>query len=58
MYSTGTVALPLFSGYSMSKFGLEALSDMLRLELKDQGIKVWQHFEGLMAGSAVYHAKL
>jgi len=36
----GTVALPLFSAYSITKFGLEAVSDMLRAELQPQGIKV------------------
>ncbi|GFH09809.1 uncharacterized protein HaLaN_05023, partial [Haematococcus lacustris] len=36
----GTVAFPLFGAYAMSKFGLEATSDMLRWELAPQGIKV------------------
>lgn len=29
----GTVALPLFGAYNASKFGLEAVSDVLRYEL-------------------------
>jgi len=37
---SGTVAYPLFGGYSASKFGLEAVSDCLRYELDSQGIKV------------------
>ncbi|KAJ9518213.1 hypothetical protein QJQ45_010128 [Haematococcus lacustris] len=36
----GTVAFPLFGAYAMSKFGLEATSDMLRWELAPQGIKI------------------
>jgi NAD(P)-dependent dehydrogenase (short-subunit alcohol dehydrogenase family) len=37
---SGTCAYPLFGGYSASKFGLEAVSDVLRYELDSQGIKV------------------
>ena len=37
---SGTCAYPLFGGYSASKFGLEAVSDVLRYELDGQGIKV------------------
>ncbi|KAG1676814.1 hypothetical protein FOA52_010323 [Chlamydomonas sp. UWO 241] len=37
---SGTVALPLFGGYNASKAGLESLSDVLRYELYEQGIKV------------------
>lgn len=37
---SGTCAYPLFGGYSASKFGLEAVSDVLRYELDEQGIKV------------------
>ena len=37
---SGTVAFPLFAGYNASKFGLEAISDCLRYELYEQGIKV------------------
>ena len=33
---SGTVALPLFAPYACSKFGVEALSDCLRLELASQ----------------------
>lgn len=36
----GTIALPMFGAYSMTKFGLEAASDMLRSELQQEGIKV------------------
>lgn len=33
---SGTVALPMFAPYACSKFGVEALSDCLRLELAGQ----------------------
>jgi len=36
----GTVVFPLFGAYNASKFGLEAISDCLRYELYNQGIKV------------------
>jgi NAD(P)-dependent dehydrogenase (short-subunit alcohol dehydrogenase family) len=36
----GRVALPLMSPYNASKFGLEAVSDSLRRELRGQGIDV------------------
>jgi NAD(P)-dependent dehydrogenase (short-subunit alcohol dehydrogenase family) len=36
----GRVALPLMSPYNASKFGLEAVSDSLRRELRGQGIEV------------------
>ncbi|HEX2233153.1 MAG TPA: SDR family oxidoreductase [Thermoleophilaceae bacterium] len=36
----GRVALPLMSPYSASKFGLEAVSDSLRRELRDHGVEV------------------
>jgi NAD(P)-dependent dehydrogenase (short-subunit alcohol dehydrogenase family) len=36
----GRVALPLMSPYSASKFGLEAVSDSLRRELRDFGVGV------------------
>lgn len=35
----GTIALPLFGAYNVSKFGLEALSDVLRYELAHAGVK-------------------
>jgi NAD(P)-dependent dehydrogenase (short-subunit alcohol dehydrogenase family) len=36
----GRVALPLVGAYHMSKFGLEAMSDSLRRELRDHGVDV------------------
>jgi NAD(P)-dependent dehydrogenase (short-subunit alcohol dehydrogenase family) len=36
----GRVALPLVGAYNMSKFGLEAMSDSLRRELRGQGVDV------------------
>jgi NAD(P)-dependent dehydrogenase (short-subunit alcohol dehydrogenase family) len=36
----GRVALPLVGAYNMSKFGLEAFSDVLRRELRSQGVDV------------------
>jgi NAD(P)-dependent dehydrogenase (short-subunit alcohol dehydrogenase family) len=36
----GRVALPLLGAYNMSKFGLEAFSDVLRRELRPQGVDV------------------
>jgi NAD(P)-dependent dehydrogenase (short-subunit alcohol dehydrogenase family) len=36
----GKVSLPLEGPYSMSKFALEAMTDALRFELRDSGIKV------------------
>lgn len=36
----GQVAMPMLGAYSMSKHALEALSDVLRMELKPFGIKV------------------
>jgi NAD(P)-dependent dehydrogenase (short-subunit alcohol dehydrogenase family) len=36
----GRVALPLMSPYNASKFGLEAVSDSLRRELRGQGVDV------------------
>lgn len=36
----GRVALPLFGPYAASKFGLEAVSDSLRREVRGQGVKV------------------
>jgi NAD(P)-dependent dehydrogenase (short-subunit alcohol dehydrogenase family) len=36
----GRVALPLMGAYNMSKFGLEAMSDSLRRELRPQGVDV------------------
>jgi NAD(P)-dependent dehydrogenase (short-subunit alcohol dehydrogenase family) len=36
----GRVALPLLGAYSMSKFGLEGMSDSLRRELRPQGVDV------------------
>jgi NAD(P)-dependent dehydrogenase (short-subunit alcohol dehydrogenase family) len=36
----GRVALPLMSPYAASKFGLEAVSDSLRRELRDLGVSV------------------
>jgi NAD(P)-dependent dehydrogenase (short-subunit alcohol dehydrogenase family) len=36
----GRVALPLLGAYNMSKFGLEAFSDVLRRELRSQGVDV------------------
>jgi NAD(P)-dependent dehydrogenase (short-subunit alcohol dehydrogenase family) len=36
----GRVALPLVGAYAMSKFGLEAMSDSLRRELRAQGVEV------------------
>lgn len=33
---SGTVALPMFAPYACSKFGVEALSDCLRVELAGQ----------------------
>lgn len=36
----GRVALPLVGAYAMSKFGLEAMSDSLRRELRAQGVDV------------------
>jgi NAD(P)-dependent dehydrogenase (short-subunit alcohol dehydrogenase family) len=36
----GRVALPLMSPYNASKFGLEAVSDSLRRELRDFGVSV------------------
>lgn len=36
----GVMAIPLSGAYSMSKFAVEALSDVLRVELKQFGIKV------------------
>ena len=36
----GRVALPLMGPYNASKFALEAVSDSLRRELRDQGIRV------------------
>lgn len=36
----GRVALPLVGAYAMSKFGLEAMSDSLRRELRSQGVDV------------------
>ncbi len=36
----GRVALPLLGAYNMSKFGLEAFSDVLRRELRTQGVDV------------------
>jgi NAD(P)-dependent dehydrogenase (short-subunit alcohol dehydrogenase family) len=36
----GRVALPLVGAYNMSKFGLEAMSDSLRRELRPQGVDV------------------
>ena len=35
----GSVALPLFGAYAASKHALEAMSDALRYELRDQGIQ-------------------
>ena len=35
----GTIALPLFGAYNASKFGLEAVSDVLRYELAHTGIR-------------------
>jgi NAD(P)-dependent dehydrogenase (short-subunit alcohol dehydrogenase family) len=36
----GEVAMPLLGAYSMSKHALEAMSDVLRLELRPSGIRV------------------
>jgi NAD(P)-dependent dehydrogenase (short-subunit alcohol dehydrogenase family) len=36
---SGVMAIPLSGAYSMSKFSIEALSDVLRVELKQFGIK-------------------
>lgn len=36
----GRMALPLFGPYAASKFGLEAMTDCLRRELRSQGIEV------------------
>jgi NAD(P)-dependent dehydrogenase (short-subunit alcohol dehydrogenase family) len=36
----GLLALPLMSSYHASKFGLEAISDSLRRELRGQGVEV------------------
>jgi NAD(P)-dependent dehydrogenase (short-subunit alcohol dehydrogenase family) len=36
----GKIALPLMAPYSASKFALEAVSDSLRRELRDQGVSV------------------
>jgi NAD(P)-dependent dehydrogenase (short-subunit alcohol dehydrogenase family) len=36
----GRVAIPLLGAYNMSKFGLEAFSDVLRRELRPQGVDV------------------
>jgi NAD(P)-dependent dehydrogenase (short-subunit alcohol dehydrogenase family) len=36
----GLVAVPLLGAYNMSKFGLEAFSDVLRRELRPQGVDV------------------
>jgi NAD(P)-dependent dehydrogenase (short-subunit alcohol dehydrogenase family) len=36
----GRVAVPLLGAYNMSKFGLEAFSDVLRRELRPQGVNV------------------
>jgi NAD(P)-dependent dehydrogenase (short-subunit alcohol dehydrogenase family) len=36
----GRVAIPLLGAYNMSKFGLEAFSDVLRRELRPQGVNV------------------
>jgi len=36
----GVVALPFFGVYSASKFAMEALSDAMRVELKDTGVQV------------------
>jgi NAD(P)-dependent dehydrogenase (short-subunit alcohol dehydrogenase family) len=36
---SGVMAIPLSGAYSMSKFALEALSDILRIEFKQFGIK-------------------
>jgi NAD(P)-dependent dehydrogenase (short-subunit alcohol dehydrogenase family) len=36
----GRVAVPLLGAYNMSKFGLEAFSDVLRRELRPQGVDV------------------
>ena len=36
----GRVALPLMGAYNMSKFGLEAMSDSLRRELRPHGVDV------------------
>jgi NAD(P)-dependent dehydrogenase (short-subunit alcohol dehydrogenase family) len=63
----GRVALPLVGAYNMSKFGLEAMSDSLRRELRGQGVDVvviepggvktpiWkkgnERAEGLLAGA-------
>lgn len=37
---SGVMAIPLSGAYSMSKFSIEALSDVLRVELKQFGIEV------------------
>ena len=37
---SGVMAIPLSGAYSMSKFSLEALSDVLRVELKQFGVEV------------------
>lgn len=36
----GRVAAPLFGPYAASKFGLEAVSDVLRRELREHGVRV------------------
>ncbi|XP_073432981.1 17-beta-hydroxysteroid dehydrogenase type 6-like isoform X4 [Dendrobates tinctorius] len=38
--SLGRLTFPCVSGYSMSKYGVEAFSDALRIELSDFGVKV------------------
>ena len=37
---TGRVALPYFGPYTLTKFALEAISDVLRIELRKWGIRV------------------
>lgn len=52
---SGVMAIPLSGAYSMSKFSVEALSDVLRVELKQFGIKTVVVEPGLIKTSI--HAK-
>lgn len=52
---SGVMAIPLSGAYSMSKFSIEALSDILRIELKQFGINTVVVEPGLIRTSI--HAK-